>query len=336
MDATDTSVLVGAPTATADGAQNRWYYTGMVYGNHGSSPGSYGKTLVSPDRDTAWKNYAAGEVLNYTTVHTYTGGTTYDTATDSTYTFYYADDSSYSVTVKAGDVKLPTEYSTTLLPTNAGYQKNTGLYEVSYQQFHTMVGVAGHIYAIRVYDRALTDAERQQNHAVDLMAYFGLDVRGFSAADGAAKAAVYEAFAGYTFAADEAQVAEMQAAIDAAVSGIPVAEGVQKGTDGASLRIWASMDTAENVSKLGMTVVFKQDGVVKSEKSGETQTAFASITSGGETVTAEALRAELLYAAVVTGIPAGTYTVEVTPYVILMDETVVTGDTKTMDITFGS
>jgi hypothetical protein len=190
------------------------------------------------------------------------------------------------------------------------------------------------VYAIRIYTDDLTAAEKAQNYAVDLMAYFGLDVRGFAAAAEAKKTAVYEAFAAYTFN-DADKVAEMQTAIDAAVAGIPVAEGVQVSNDGTALRIWASMDTAENVSKLGLTVVFKKDGVVVSEKSGETNTAFKSITSAGKTVTAEELRAELLYAAVVKGIPAGTYTVEVTPYVVMMDETTVTGETKTMDLTFG-
>ena len=195
-------------------------------------------------------------------------------------------------------------------------------------------GLPSTVYAIRIYSDTLTDAEMKQNHAVDLMAYFELDVRGFAAADEAKKTVVYDAFASKTFEATEQEVAEMQAAIDAAVAGIPVAEGVQVGTDGSSLRIWASMDTAENVSKLGMTVVFKNGDEVVSSKSGETQVAFESITSGGNTVTADELRAEYLYAAIVKGIPAGTYTVEVTPYVILVDETVVTGETKSMDLTF--
>jgi hypothetical protein len=198
-----------------------------------------------------------------------------------------------------------------------------------------MRNLPGTAYAIRLYDRVLTAAEMAQNHAVDLMAYFSLDVRGFAAADEAKKAAVYAAIAGYNFTANSDQVAEMQAAIDAAVAGIPVAEGVQVANDGTALRIWASMDTAENVSKLGLTVVFKKDGVLVSKKSGETNTAFESITSADNTVTAKELRAELLYAAVVKGIPAGTYTVEVTPYVVMMDETTVTGETKTMDLTFG-
>ena len=194
-------------------------------------------------------------------------------------------------------------------------------------------GVPATVYAIRLYTDDLTTEELKQNHAVDLMAYFELDVRGFAAADEAKKTAVYDAFASYTFN-DADKVEEMQALIDAAVAGIPVAEGVQVGTDGSSLRIWASMDTDENVSKLGMRVTFKNGDEVVSENSGTTQVAFESITSGGNTVTADELRAEYLYAAIVKGIPAGTYTVEVTPYVIMMDETTVTGETKSMDLTF--
>ncbi|MBQ5791765.1 MAG: hypothetical protein IIW19_03565, partial [Clostridia bacterium] len=60
-------------------------------------------------------------------------------------------------------------------------------------------GMPSTVYAIRIYSDTLTDAQMKQNHAVDLMAYFGLDVRGFAAAAEAKKTAVYEAFAAYTF-----------------------------------------------------------------------------------------------------------------------------------------
>ena len=42
--------------------------------------------------------------------------------------------------------------------------------------FQLMVGVAGTIYSVRVYDRVLTSAERQRNHVADLHYFYGIDV----------------------------------------------------------------------------------------------------------------------------------------------------------------
>ena len=126
----------------------------------------------------------------------------------------------------------------------------------------------------------------------------------------------------------------MQTAIDAAVAGIPVAEGFQVAKDGKALRIWASIDGFENVSKLGMTITFKQDGEVIYSGFGETTTAFLSVTAGDATITAEELGAAGLYAASVSGFAEGTYTVEITPYVVLLDGTTVTGETESASITF--
>ncbi len=41
--------------------------------------------------------------------------------------------------------------------------------------FSTLNGSSGSLYAVRVYDRMLTEAEQAQNHAVDLIAYFNID-----------------------------------------------------------------------------------------------------------------------------------------------------------------
>ena len=126
----------------------------------------------------------------------------------------------------------------------------------------------------------------------------------------------------------------MQTAIDAAVAGIPVAEGFQVAKDGKALRIWASVDSFENVAELGLRIVFKQDDVVIHSGEGTTATAFLSVTAGETTITAEELGAAGLYAASVTGFAEGTYTVEVTPYVKMMDYTYITGETESAEITF--
>ena len=113
-----------------------------------------------------------------------------------------------------------------------------------------------------------------------------------------------------------------------------MAEGYQISKDGTALRIWASVKTFDGVSKLGMKITFKQNGEVIYSGKGETQTAFLSITAEDTTIAASSLRVAGLYAASVTGFAEGIYTVEVTPYLILMDGTVVTGVTRGAEILF--
>ena len=182
-----------------------------------------------------------------------------------------------------------------------------------------------------------------QNHAVDLMAYFEMDVTGFAAASEDAKARVYEAFAGKTFAASALEVSVMQAAIDRAVEDSAVGVIVsQKSSDGTALRIVGALETMENVSRVGFVITFKQNGeVVKTfgeataeNRNTTTQTVFESVTASGIPYSADALCTEYLYAAVVKGVPAGTYTVEVTPFAVDMGGNVVTGETKSQTVTF--
>ena len=98
----------------------------------------------------------------------------------------------------------------------------------------------------------------------------------------------------------------------------------------------------ENVSRVGFVITFKQNGeVVKTfgtasaeNRDTTTQTVFESVTAEGIPYSADVLCAEYLYAAVVKGVPAGTYTVEVTPFYVDMAENVVTGETKSQTVTF--
>ena len=191
-------------------------------------------------------------------------------------------------------------------------------------------GVPATVYAIRVYNRVLTAEEKAQNHAVDLMAYFGLDVSNLAAASDATKAGIFQAFSQFTFEASDAEIAAMQAALNA----IPTAEGFQVSKNGTALRVWASTKTFETVANLGMQIVFKQGGEVVYEGSGVTKTAFSSITANDTEITAASKGVAGFYAASVSGFEAGTYTVEVTPYVVLKDTNVLYGTTQSQEITF--
>ncbi|MBQ5791750.1 MAG: hypothetical protein IIW19_03485, partial [Clostridia bacterium] len=333
---------VGTASTSGDGAQNRWYYTGLTYNEHGSNPSGYGAAIAGVDADKSWQNYKAGEIVNFTATYDYIGGDTYDTASSAKFTVRYNGAVGGEFTANAGCANKVEEYATTLLPNNAGFNKR-GWEVYNNQKFHTMVGIAGSIYAIRVYDRTLTEAEMKQNHAVDLMAYFNMDVTGFAAASEEAKARVYEAFAGKTFAASALEVSVMQTAIDRAVEDSIVGVVVsQKSNDSTALRIVGALETMENVSRVGFVITFKQNGeVVKTfgEATVEntatvTKTVFSSVTASGISYSADALCAEYLYAAVVKGVPAGTYTVEVTPFYVDVEDNVFTGEMKSQTVTF--
>jgi hypothetical protein len=170
-----------------------------------------------------------------------------------------------------------------------------------------------------------------------------MDVTGFAAASEEAKARVYEAFAGKTFEANALEVAVIQAAIDRAAAETTVGVIVsQKNSDGTALRIVGALETMENVSRVGFVITFKQNGeVVKTfgEATAEntatvTRTVFSSVTANSATYSADDLCAEYLYAAVVKGVPAGTYTVEVTPFYVDVEDNVFTGEMKSQTVTF--
>ncbi len=73
------------------------------------------------------------------------------------------------------------------------------------------------VYAIRIYNRVLTEAELLQNHFADLCAYYGLDVSAFlEYVPEARRTLIYQRFASYTF--ENADAASMQKALDEAVA----------------------------------------------------------------------------------------------------------------------
>ena len=199
-------------------------------------------------------------------------------------------------------------------------------------EFWLMQNCANTLYAVRVYDRALSEEEIAWNTLVDIAAYVGADVSVLAACGEEQRLLIATETDALTFASSKEDV---ESAIAASIFACaPVAEGYQISKDGDALRIWASMVTFEDVSKLGMTITFKQNGTVIYSKSGETTTAFASIRANGEELVAEDYALAGYYAASVKGFAAGAYTVEVTPYAILTDGSRFTGLTYSEEITF--
>ncbi len=87
-----------------------------------------------------------------------------------TYTNYYGDTPSITGTVDAA--KHAT--ITALTPTDAA------------SRFSMFNGAPGTVYAVRIYDGALTDKEKTHNRAVDIMAYCGADAEAYAAIESAA------------------------------------------------------------------------------------------------------------------------------------------------------
>ncbi len=134
--------------------------------------------------------------------------------------------------------------------------------------FQLMVGVAGTMYAARVYNRALTDDERAQNYMADLICYYDLDV---SACDTLLRSLTnqkggYNGFLsiGFTLAKEEAEKAFFSSICDALFrySGI----GIKKdGTD--ALRFYFDVDEDALVGMANSGYTFEVGAMVNVNKS---------------------------------------------------------------------
>ncbi len=109
--------------------------------------------------------------------------------------------------------------------------------------FRLMMGMPGTAYAVRVYDRALTDSERAQNHMADLVYFYGLDASrmlSFMNAAGALEG-MFDGFADidFTLTKEEAQIA-----FDKAVGKALLRyDGVGLRKDATALRYYFSVNT---------------------------------------------------------------------------------------------
>lgn len=137
--------------------------------------------------------------------------------------------------------------------------------------FFLMQNVANTLYAVRVYDRALTADEVKQNYFADICAFYGVDVSKFDLLDDTVKKEFYALGVSYTFAQDAATVRnDLQARINEKTEGLVRpgdANGDNKVTTSdvtLTLRFLADWDvtlneTAADVTGDGMVTV--ADGV---------------------------------------------------------------------------
>ncbi|MBO5755802.1 MAG: right-handed parallel beta-helix repeat-containing protein [Clostridia bacterium] len=100
-------------------------------------------------RDTAWEKFSYGQTTTYAISFAHSSDS------NSIYTHY-------SDQVRLGAMEVTAEEYIT--NSEAG------------NMFQLMVGVAGTVYSVRVYDRVLSEDEMARNHVADLLYYYDLDV----------------------------------------------------------------------------------------------------------------------------------------------------------------
>ena len=299
-----------ASNAEKFGAWGTWIYRldradslRPTYNPDGLGAENYGNSTTEVWTVSAWANSPSAKTTsNVITV---------DLKENNSFRDFYANGETRSYTSTNGNV-----YSQMSIKQNNSQAYNTVI--TSATEFWMMRNCANTTYAVRVYDRALSAEEVKYNAAVDTAAYYDLDVSILALFDFDADDLQKTCFVDLaTYGDDLTDTSELQAIVDAAVVEAASseygddyalsleAEGRQISKDGDSLRIWASVKSFDNVSKLGMAIVFKQDGEVIYSGKGETQTAFRSITTELGSISAESLNAAGLYAAAVTGFALG-------------------------------
>ncbi len=122
--------------------------------------------------------------------------------------------------------------------------------------FRMFADVPSTVYAIRVYDHALSSEEQLQNHFADLCAYHQLDLGRFSVVSESDRLTIYRAWAGYDFTTDRAT---LQSALDNALSVILLNfEGFAAKTEGVGNELAAifslNLDKISGVEAQGYKV----------------------------------------------------------------------------------
>ncbi len=202
--------------------ERRWLYT---------STGGHTDTWVSDMKDTVWSNLAFDDVVTFGITHSYQGG-------EVDYAFYHNQNVFTELKIASDRYKTPVE---------------------SGNMFQLMVGVAGTMYAVRVYDRALSVAEMEQNHAADLIYYYGLDTSRLDmfTSNDADVSSIFSAFAdmGFDMTPEEAQkeLDRRMSAIWLSYAGTGVRD-VADGKDGIRFYFDISMDAINAMTVAGFTL----------------------------------------------------------------------------------
>jgi hypothetical protein len=116
------------------------------------------------------------------------------------------DEASYSLYRNGNNLYHFSNYTTTVSAFQCYLPNSTGA-------FRLMYGFPGTVYQVRIYNRVLSEAERQQNYFVDLARAFGVSVAGISSLSAEEKAMLFRATAGLGTENGEADRAKLEAFI---------------------------------------------------------------------------------------------------------------------------
>lgn len=116
------------------------------------------------------------------------------------------DEASYSLYRNGNSLYQFSNYTTTVSAFQCYLPNSTGA-------FRLMYGFPGTVYQVRIYNRVLSEAERQQNHFVDLARAFDVSVAGVAELSAEKKATLFRATAGLGTENGEADRAKLEAFI---------------------------------------------------------------------------------------------------------------------------
>ena len=121
--------------------------------------------------------------------------------------------------------------------------------------FSLMNGVPGTVYAIRVYDAALTDAEKCQNALVDIMAFNGIDPEKLFALPSTARGMIVSAMSAYTMSVDPQTFSaaldewlELFGAVEDISSSLYVTDGLTLFTSAYGTMSTGTMETGDGLT----------------------------------------------------------------------------------------
>ncbi|MBQ1254729.1 MAG: hypothetical protein IIX91_02980, partial [Clostridia bacterium] len=154
---------------TSDQLSNRWYFTGLNYTDHYTRFNNNQSPLLRYlTQESKMRSFEPTDIYNMTLVLEHP---TQDSVNLNV---------TYNGENAARGVYTAADFGGTMIANNAGYDAG-GNSQANRVKFQLMVGMAGTVYSVRLYDRALTEAERTQNAFADVVRYHKVDLTAYNA-----------------------------------------------------------------------------------------------------------------------------------------------------------
>lgn len=170
----------------------RWFYSNASYDRHQNVLDNFSGDVYGTyfsDKDNYFKRVT--DPSSMAVVHRVSAD-----ATTENFTIYYNNQTNKS-------------YDTSLSSQINAHPDGLLTAQMNGMRFQILNGAPGTIYAVRVYDRALTYNELAQNHFVDMMLYHGIEFDEFLDLNDESRLALYGAFEGVTFGTSKNAVLDL-------------------------------------------------------------------------------------------------------------------------------